>query len=256
MTEIKEKCLVCDNFKDFVSYDGVTTLCAQLVCYDEDISHYEKLLFFQRIPVLKKFSIIRFISKQAILRRLRLMVAIASPFAVLTTAFVVTIFISIVYNGQLPFCYYLVGAFSLMLLYTFLQLHILDLKTIRVFEVSFDNGTYQNLLNLGYANEHNRVREIHIHPTRYDSHWKLHIPIFSELLQIIVLAYRIVKRDSNIFRVLNNTSIVGETPSTRIGKEICAQLTNIKKEIEQTGLKIYSYSVREQLQDDKFKNIL
>lgn len=243
MNGIREKCLSCNSFKDFISYDGVTTLCAHLVCYDEDISHYEKLMFFKEIPSLKRLSVIRLIGKQPIKRRLCLTIWISGCFAM---PLLISISTALFLDNAMPMSSLVCGAISLMLLYMFLQLHILDLKTIKVFEVSFYNGLYQNLLNIGYANEHNRVREIHIHPTRYDSHWKLHIPIFSELLQIIMLAYRIAKRDRNIFRVLNNSSTIGETPSTRIGQEICEQLTNIKNEIKQTGLKVYSYSVKEQ----------
>ena len=134
-----------------------------------------------------------------------------------------------------------------MLFYTFMQLHILDIKKIRVFEVVMDNSSYQKLLSIGCCKENNRVREICVYPTLCGSRHKLHVPIISGIIQLCILAFRIFERNRIIMRLLNNSTTLDETLSTRIVHDVLMNLSNVRSNIEKTEIKVFSYSVDEQI---------
>lgn len=242
MKGIRENCLNCDRFQNFISYDGVTSLRVQMVCYDNDVSHYEKLIFFQKVPFLRKISVVRLVSNRPIKSRLKIMLALSIPFAILSLVCIIALFVV----DTKPLYLYLVGALSLMFLYTCLQLHFLDLKKVKIFDVSFDNGTYQNLLNLGYANEHNRVQEVFVHPHRIDNGWKLHIPILSEICQLIRFAIILGKRDYCVMKYISHSIPLSTDCLNQIEQTISEQLRAICTKIESYGLKVYSYDIKKQ----------
>lgn len=244
MNGIKDKCLSCEKYKEFISYDGVTVLRAQIICYEDDISHYERLMIFRDVLCLRRFSVVRLISKQPLKSRLHLTLRISLCFEILLLISVITFFFK---KGQMLLLSMVVGAISLMLFYTFMQLHILDIKKIRVFEVVMDNSSYQKLLSIGCCKENNRVREICVYPTLCGSRHKLHVPIISGIIQLCILAFRIFERNRIIMRLLNNSTTLDETLSTRIVHDVLMNLSNVRSNIEKTEIKVFSYSVDEQI---------
>lgn len=228
MKSIDSKCRKCDKLKEFLSYDGTSKMKIHIVCYDKDIHHYELFPRFTLIPLL---------GKKQINYRLRFTGLISIILMLLSIAFItITTLLK-------SFLLLIVGvALLIMALYTFLQLHFIDLKLIRVFEVVFDNETYWNLENMDVNNVSNRVQEIYLQPEKgLDNTGHLHIPVLSELVLIIKFSIKLIKRDLIIKYYMHHIKQSDENSPDKLLEQINLGLKEITEEMRQSGLEMLGF---------------
>lgn len=175
--EVNMKCKGCNTFKDFVLYKDRASFALHLVCHENKHCHYDK------VPFMK------IIGRMNILERDRRMRSIIFLFFI--SICILVLFMCLF---KLWFAVFMLFAIFLMLEYVFIQLHIDDICAVRVFEMSFNNETKQNLQNIGIANCNNRTYEIMRKPTYKIIYQKLHgsnrdIPIVDFLIRITFIRF-------------------------------------------------------------------
>lgn len=226
MKSIDPKCRKCDKLKEFLSYDGTSKIKIHIVCYDKDIHHYELFPRFTLIPLLGKKQINQRLGFTGQINILLMLLSIA--FVVITALLK-------------SFLLLVVGvALFVMALYTFLQLHFIDLKLIRIFEVAFDNETYWNLKNMELNNPSNRVHEIHAFPEEEEvQRLSFRVPIITNLVSYCLYLIRLVKHDIAIQKYLKHGSVNNENDiPERLKQEIDTRMESIQRSIKKLDLKV------------------
>ena len=146
--EVNMKCKGCKTFKDFVLYKDRASFALHLVCHDNKHCHYDK------VPFMRRIGKINILERDNRMRKIIYLFLISFCILVLLMCLL-----------KLWFAAFMFFAIFLMWEYVFIQLHIDDICAVRVFEMSFNNETRQNLQNMGIANCNNRTYEIVRKPT-------------------------------------------------------------------------------------------
>lgn len=188
-----------DKLKDFISYRKRTSFALHVVCHDNKSHHYSK------VPFMK------IIGRKNILERDKILRSIISLFFISTC-----IVILLMCLFQLWIAVFMSLGIFLMWEYVFIQLHLDDIHAIRVFELSFNNETKQNMQNMGITNQNNRTHEIitipifkHIYQELPDFNHNnsiisllSKIVIFRLIITLFILIYRHIIRYNNLRQYL------------------------------------------------------
>lgn len=141
--EILSKCKSCPSMEKFISFDKREDLILHFLCESAHPSHYRTL------PFLKSLS------KYDTYERLIKIKAIAIKFSICASLlFVMTLFTN---EPMLPF---FIAAVMVMTCYMLYQLVSDDIGSIRIYELSFSNKTFEGLKGFSILNKHNRLIEI------------------------------------------------------------------------------------------------
>ena len=235
--EVNKKCKGCNTFKDFVLYKDRASFALHLVCHDNKYCHYDK------VPFMKRIGKMNILERDSRMRIIIYFFFISSCFLVLFMCLL-----------KLWFAAFMFLAIFLMWEYVFIQLHIDDICAIRVFEMSFNNETKQNLQNMGIANCNNRTYEIIRRPTYKNIYQKLQdspnenpiidflirITIIRFVIALIVLIHQLKVRYNNVREYLLRIP----TMNKEINSDICQKqnvldiIKNQKEELEGSSLKV------------------
>ena len=235
--EMNLKCKRCEVFKDFVSYRDRASFTLRIVCHDNKHCHYDK------VPFMKRIGWMNILERDSRMRHIICFFFIG-----------ICIFILLMCLFQLWLAAFMLFALFLMWEYVFIQLHIDDICAIRVFEMSFNNETKQNLQNMGIANCNNRTYEIIRKPTYKTIYQNLKDsqnanPIIKFLLRItfirfvialLVLTHQYIVRYNNVRVFLLRTPTMHEELNSDIcqKQDVLDVIKNKKKELEGTNLKV------------------
>ena len=239
-----KKCIGSRKLNRFLSYDGITKMKIHVVCYDTGIHHYELFPCITLIPSLGRKEIgyrLKFTGLLGLLLLLLLFV------------------VAIVAIKMKSFLLLIIGvALLVMALYTILQLHFIDLKLVRVFEVAFANETYWNLKNMDLNNPSNRVHEIHAFPEEEEVRClPFRLPIITKFVSFCLYIIRLVKHDIAIQKYLKHCYLsVNDAKPVRLRDEIAKRMESVFKSIIQLDLKILDMVVvqdKEVIQRKKLK---
>ena len=175
--EVNMQCKRCNKFKDFVLYKDRASFALHFVCHDNKDCHYDK------VPFMKRIGRMNILERDIRMRNIIYFFFIG-----------ICIIILLMCLFQLWFAAFMLFAIFLMLEYVFIQLHIDDICAVRVFEMSFNNETKQNLQNMGIVNCNNRTYEIIRKPTYKHIYKKLlvpnyHNPVIAFLSRIIIIRF-------------------------------------------------------------------
>lgn len=230
--EVDLKCKGCKTFKDFVSYKGRVSFALHIVCHDNRSLHYDKVPFM------------RSVGQKNILERDRNMRGIICLF--FWGAIILELIMCL---SHFWFTAFLLFAIFLMWEYVFIQLHIDDISGVRVFEISFNNETKHNLLNMGITNCGNRTYEIISKPTYKLIYQNLNsenmlINFLSRItiLRLVIALIVLINRSRIRYNELRQYVLRTPTMYEEFGDDICQrqevlEVIKLKKEkLEGDGL--------------------
>lgn len=221
-----KKCVGSRKLNSFLSYDGISKMKIHVVCYDTGIHHYELFPCITLIPLLGRKEIGYRLKFTGILGLLLLLLL----FVVTVVTIKMKSFLLLIISAAL----------LVMALYTILQLHFIDLKLVRIFEVAFDNETYWNLKNMDLNNPSNRVYEIQPFPEEEEvRHWPFRVPIITKLVSYCWYIIRLVKHDITIQNYLKHRYLsINDVKPIRLRDEIVKWMESVLKSINQLDLKV------------------